>query len=667
MSIKEMGAIGEGIASYQDVLNAEQHTPLPQAKSTYELLQTAADKFGDKPALSFFLQTASHRMPEVYSYRALLQKIHRTANFFHQLGAGKDTVIAYILPNLPETHFVIWGGQASGIVAAINPLLEADAMVELLNAAGASILVTLAPFTGTDLWPKVQSTLAHIPTLKHLVLVNIVNHVTGLKGIAAKVLQKKAIWNQYGVHGVKKAVPDSVQVHDFNRAIRTQNPDTLLSNRQFDPQDYSSFFCTGGTTGTPKIAMRRHGNEVANTWSVGQLMGANIGPGKNIFCGLPLFHVNAVQVTGLLPFSRGAHVILGTPQGYRGEGVVSRFWEIVEHHKVNFFSGVPTLYASLLEYPLGQHDIRSLEYGLCGAAPLPVEVFRNFQQRTGLKILEGYGLTEGTCVSSVNPPLGERRLGSIGLRIPGQQMKAVELDESGAYMRDCAANETGVLVIAGPNVFAGYRIDSQNTGLWIDCGDGLRWLNTGDLGYQDNDGYFWLTGRKKELIIRGGHNIDPAAIEEPLHKHPAVQLIAAIGRPDAHAGEVPVAYVQLKPGSSVSEEELLAFAREHISERAAIPKRIYLIDAIPLTPIGKIFKPALKKQEIRSALIDALQDAGITCEDVLVQDDKHKGLSLDVRLPTSEAQQQATAAQVLGQFPFGFRLTSAEEDLNEPA
>src|SRR5690606_3406967 len=146
---------------------------------------------------------------------------------------------------------------------------------------------------------------------------------------------------------------------------------------------------------------------------------------------------------------------------------------------------------------------------------LPVEVFKSFQERTGLKILEGYGLTEGTCVSSVNPPLGEQRLGSIGLRIPGQQMKAVVLDDNGDYQRDCQVDEVGIIVISGPNVFAGYKVAEHNKGLWVDCGDGERWLNTGDLGREDAEGYFWLTGRKKELIIRGGHNIDPASIEAP--------------------------------------------------------------------------------------------------------------------------------------------------------
>ena len=167
-----------------------------------------------------------------------------------------------------------------------------------------------------------------------------------------------------------------------------------------------------------------------------------------------------------------------------------------------------------------------------------------------MRIVEGYGLTEGACVSSGNPAGAEPRIGSIGIRYPYQDMRALILDGD-KYVRDAETNEIGVIAIRGPNVFAGYLDPAHNLGIWIDR-DGETWLNTGDLGRQDADGYFWLTGRKKELIIRGGHNIDPKLIEEPLHRHPAVALAAAIGRPDPHAGEAPVAYVQLKEGHSVS-------------------------------------------------------------------------------------------------------------------
>jgi len=649
-----------GIKNQQDILAIEAAELPHEYSNTYDLIRNAAETYPNKPALSFFLQTSAYRRAKTWSYDQLLAAIHQTANFFHSLGADKDTVIAYILPNLPETHFVIWGGQATGIVAAINPLLEPSAMEELLNAANASILVTLSPFPGTDLWQKVEKVLDGVPSLKHLVLVNPADHVLGVKRIAARALQRQFEYQLYGLQGIHKAIPDRIRRHSFH-AIKKQPEDVLVSNRVIKSSDFSSFFCTGGTTGTPKIAMRRHQNEVANAWSTARFMGRNIGPGKNIFCGLPLFHVNAVQVTGLLPFSKGAHVILGTPQGYRGEGVIPQFWELVEHFKINFFSGVPTLYAALLDVPVKHHDISTLEYGLCGAAPLPLEVMRSFEKRTGLKMLEGYGLTEGTCVSSINPPEGERRAGSIGLRIPGQDMKAIVLDEQGEYLRDCSANEIGVLVISGANVFAGYIEDSQNKGLWIDCDDHRQWMNTGDLGYQDADGYFWLTGRKKELIIRGGHNIDPAVIEEPLHEHVAVQLAAAVGRPDAHAGELPVAYVQLKPGAHTSEAELMSFAREHISERAAIPRQIHIIKEMPVTPVGKIFKPALKKREIQSAVLQVLNDANIDVQHCDVLDDKKKGFLVKVAL--AQPDDIELAREQLGRFSLAIEIRAETSHL----
>ena len=643
-----------GARGLKDIVSAETGGLFDQAPaSTYELIQASAERHADLPALSFFLSVEGHKTPERWTYAELLADINRTANMFSRLGAGKDTVIAYILPNLPETHFVIWGGEAAGIVLAINPLLEGASIAELLKVAGATILVTLAPFPGTDLWPKVQPILADVLTLQHVVLVDLADHVPGIKGAVASLLQQRESWRLNGLGGVKGVVPDHVQVHDFRKAMKAERGDALVAPRTITSTDKSSFFCTGGTTGAPKIAMRRHGNEVANALMNGFVFGASMGPGKVIFCGLPLFHVNGAMVTGLVPFSQGAHVILGTPQGYRGKDVVKRFWEMVDYHRINFFSGVPTLYSSLLDVPTGDNDIGSLEFGICGAAPMPVEVFRTFEQRTGLRILEGYGLTEGTCVSSVNPPDGERRLGSIGIRLPGQKMKAVLLDEAGRYIRDCGPDEAGLIVISGPNVFDGYLQSEHNKGLWIDLGDGEIWLNTGDLGRRDADGYFWLTGRKKDIIIRGGHNIDPSVIEEALHGHPDVHLAAAIGRPDAHAGEVPVAYVQLKDGAARDEAALMAFAQTAISERAAIPKHIAIIDAMPLTGVGKIFKPDLRRREIGAAIHDELAKAGIEAS-VDVVDSQARGVAVMVQV--EEPARRAEAETVIGRFPFPFTV-----------
>jgi fatty-acyl-CoA synthase len=626
----------DGFATMRDVEAIEALGVPELPASTYELIRRGAELDPDAPALGFFLTVDEHRRPETWTYRQLLGRITQTANFFHRLGATKETVIAFVLPNLPETHFVIWGGQAAGIVLALNPLLEPAALAALLDAARAEIVVTLGPSFGSRMWQKVQPMLAGRSALRHVVLVNLADHVRGLEGASPSV-----------------TLPGHVQAHPFSR-IRDEEARSLASGRVFSASDASSWFCTGGTTGLPKLAMRTHGNEVANAWALAQATGDSIGPGKVLFCGLPLFHVNAVLVTGLLPFARGAHVILGTPQGYREDGVVRRFWEIVEHHRVNFFSGVPTLYSSLLQVPIGAHDISTLEYGLCGAAPMPTEVFRVFEQRTGVRILEGYGSTEATCVSSVNPPRGERRVGSIGLRLPGQHMKTVVLDEREAFVRDCAVDEVGVVVVSGPNVFAGYHDAAQNAGLWVDRGDGRWWLNTGDLGRTDADGYFWLTGRKKELIIRGGHNIDPAVIEEPLHRHPGVHIAAAVGRPDAHAGELPVAYVQPKRGATVGEAELMDFLRREITERAALPKHVRIVSEMPLTAVGKLYRPALRRREAKDALEAVLREANVPFRALDVVDDARRGMVVQVELDASASRD--LAREVLGRFPIPFAI-----------
>lgn len=634
------------ISSLGDIQAIEARPLSAQAfpASTYEVLRHSAQTFGDEPALSFFLEGRQFDRAQTYSYKELFAQLTRSANLFSRLGIGKGDVVAYLLPNLPETHFVLWGAEAAGIAFAVNPLLESPQIADLLDAAQARVLVTIAslPVPGADIWERLLPVLPRVRSLTHILRVDLAEHLDFKRKLALKALR------------LREQTPRTVgaaQVMDFHTELARESGRQLNSGRRIGAEDISSYFCTGGTTGSPKIATRTHRNEVADTWLAARVVDEGIGAGKVVYCGLPLFHVNACLVTGLLPFSRGAHVVLGSPQGYRGAGVIENFWKIVEHYGVNFFSGVPTLFAGLLQVPVGKADVSSLEFGLCGAAPMPLEVFRRFEQTTGIRILEGYGLTEGTCVSTVNPPEGERRIGSIGLRLPYQGMKAVLLDDDGVFQRDAAVDEPGHIVIAGPNVFPGYLDPDQNRDIWVDCGDGKKWLNTGDLGRQDAQGYFWLTGRRKELIIRGGHNIDPAVIEEPLHAHPDVALAAAIGRPDAYAGELPVAYVQLKPGGKADEQALLRYAEEAIGERAARPKRIHVIEQMPLTPVGKIYKPALKMREaedvVRSelALIDGLSIAGLQ----VLQESR--GLVVEARVQAPE-QACAAARAALGRYSF---------------
>lgn len=597
-----------GVRQLEDVhlIEAEQPDLIAGVRSTYDLLERGARRNLEATALSYFLRTEDHTQPVAWTHREWMARITQAANAFRRLGVNRDDVVAFILPNLPETHWTIWGGEAAGIVFAINPLIEPALMTELMNAARPKVLVTLAPTPGADIWEKAAEAAAHVPSLQHVLTVS---PLTYLRHPMAPVLKWVSRWKTPRKLGQARVQPLLPLIDAANAQALDFAAPSL--------DDKASFFCTGGTTGLPKIAVRTHRTEVANALELAATFGAEIqGAGRSVFCGLPLFHVNAQIGTGLTPWSVGAQVVLGTPQGYRAPGLIPRFWEIAAHHRFVFFSGVPTVYSALLQHPPQGQDLSELKYGVCGAAPMPVELFHRFQKETGVKILEGYGLTEGGCVSSINPPHGQARLGSIGLRLPWQAMQALVLDDQGRWLRDARCDEVGVLAIRGPNLFEGYLHASHNQGLWIERpnerGEMERWLNTGDLGRQDAEGYFWLTGRKKELIIRGGHNIDPKLIEEALHAHPAVALAAAVGRPDAHAGEVPVVHVQLRQGRAATEAELMQHAQSRVAERAAWPKHVRIVDTLPTTAIGKIFKPALTLQEMASVVREEAQALGVT-------------------------------------------------------
>jgi fatty-acyl-CoA synthase len=613
-------------------MTAISHTATPNdlaelPASTYALLHAAAGRFGNAPALTYIRDAAALHDAHTLSFRELLVKVTQAANLFHSVGIGAGDVVAYALPNLPETHFALWGAEAAGIAMAINPALPAEQAAELLRTAGARVLVTTASAAPGDFLASIAPHLASCPSLTHVFVVG---------------------------HATLPALPGQ-SVMDFRAEMNLQRGDALASGRLIRPHDPSSWFCTGGTTGVPKIAKRTHGNEVANARMIEIALAGHAGPGRNFFCGLPLFHVNAAMVTGLVPWLAGSHVVCGPANGYRDRAVIANFWALVEAYRINVFSGVPTIYGTLLQQPVSGHDLSSLDFAICGAAPMPVELFKRFEAATGIRILEGYGLTESACVASFNPIDGERRIGSIGQALPWQQMKCVILDESGCYLREAATDEVGVIALAGPNIFEGYNSKEHNATAWIDCHDEKRWFNTGDLGRREAEGYFWLTGRKKDLIIRGGHNIDPAAIEKPLLRHPDIALAAAVGRPDAHAGEVPVVYVQLRDGASVDEDELLAFAVRSIGERAAVPKAVRVVAQIPVTAVGKIFKPALIKREIEDVVRFEAARCGIVLEALDVTMDAKRGMVASVRARGSEL----ALRSALGHYAFATEFTEA--------
>jgi fatty-acyl-CoA synthase len=570
------------------------------AFNTYDLIKNGVAINPDATAISFFLSGDTYDQPMKVTYHELMSNITRTANLFHDLGVGPHDVISYLLPNLPHTHYVLWGGEAAGIVNPINPLLEPATIAEICQAAGTKVLVALAEFPESDIWEKVLKIRKDIPNLKAIIRI-------------------------MGPGDEKEGI------YGYDEIIGNYNGEKLDSNRKIDPRDRASMYHTGGTTGTPKLAPHTHFNEAVMAFMLGAA--AVLYTGEATLCGLPLFHVNGTMVTGSTPFSIGAHVVLLGPRGYRDPSVMQNFYKIVDHYKAVSFSSVPTVLSVLLDIPKGDADISSLRYAICGAAPLSVELFKRFEAHSGMKILEGYGLTEGTCASSFNPYYGQQKIGSIGLRLPYMQMKVFIVDGEGNFEREADTDEIGAVCIQGPNVFNGYLDDAHNRGIWPKEG----WLNTGDQGRKDADGYVWLTGRTKELIIRGGHNIDPAAIEDPLYQLEGVQVAAAVGQPDSHAGETPVAYVQLQENVELTEADILTYLKDNIGERAAVPKEVFIVDEIPLTPVGKIFKPSLRWQSIQRVYeteLQALDDLAEKIE-VSVNEDKIHGAIAEITLKSA--------------------------------
>jgi fatty-acyl-CoA synthase len=599
---------------------------------TYGLLRTACERHGDRIALR--LLTAGHPDAPVRSitYADLLAGVHRSANALHALGVGARTPVALLLPNLIENHLALWGAQATGIASPINPLLDEAYITQICRETGAEVIVAPGPVAGADrgadLWAKAVRVAERLPAVRALVQVDL---PTALNGPAPGHCRAPV--------GERPAGRD-VQVLDFHTLLDQAAPTHLVSARVFGEDEPCAYFHTGGTTGWPKIAVHSHRNEAFLAW----VLASGFGADNVLLSGLPLFHVNGALVTGLAAFHAGFEVVLLTPGGYRTPGVIDRFWDIANHFGATGFSAVPTLFAALAARPLPPEGIATLRHAICGAAPLPPQVAADFERATGLRLHEGYGLTEGTCVSALNPPLGERCLGTVGVRLPYQDLRLFRIDAQGQAIGEAAPGEVGVIGIRGPNVFPGYLREADNARLWLAEG----WLNTGDLGRFDAQGRLVLAGRAKELIIRGGHNIDPALIEDALGSHPAVAMAAAVGQPDRHAGELPVAYVALRRDAQATQADLLAHARRSIPERAAVPVRIEVLPALPLTAIGKVAKPQLRLAATDHVLNEALDLEGLRGVRAQTRLSPEAGTVVDLRGP---AGQRDAAMALAGQYP----------------
>lgn len=548
--------------------------------STYAALQRAATLWPDRAAVTVMPDADRWQQAGTRTFSELLADVHRAANMLRQKGVQRNTPVALISPNCDELITATLAAQLAGIAAPVNGALSSDHIAHLVERSGARTLVAAGPELDEASWRAAE----------HLV--------------AAGVIDTVLVLRPTGDRDASTTVPaiEGATVRYFSD-FRPGDDGSIFDGEAPASTDLAALFHTGGTTGKPKPAAHTHANEVADAW----MIAANtvLDQDSVLFAGLPLFHVNALVVTLLAPMLRGQHAVWAGPLGYRDPALYANFWKIVAHHGISAMSAVPTVYAVLSQCPVDA-DISSLRYALVGAAALPAAVRADFESRTGVPLIEGYGLTEATCASVRSFP-DHPRPGSVGQRLPYQQVKTVKIDDDGQW-HDLPAGAVGNLAISGPTVFPGYVTARTSTGHVLDGLGKLNggWLDTGDLAWVDGDGFVHLTGRAKDLIIRGGHNIDPAMIEDALLAHPEVTGVAAVGRPDVHSGEVPVAYVTLQPDPSATPESLRQWAVEHVSESAAAPKSVIIIDTIPVTAVGKPYKPALRADATRSAVRDAL-------------------------------------------------------------
>jgi len=483
-------------------------------------------------------QTFIYWRDEEISYRTLNEGANRVANGLRALGVGKGDVVSVYLPNCPE-FFYTWFGivKLGAVFGPVNAMFKGDEVRHVLSDSGAVVAVTSQALLDT-----IKAARGECPALREVIC---------LEGQAPGAMAFEELMEQ----------PPELE------------PVALARD------DLTAIVYTSGTTGRPKGAMLSHFNYVWDTMAAVDVM--PIQPGQDrLGLILPLFHVNA-QLTSLSQLYVGGAVAMWERFS------PSDFWETVQHYRPTTFSAVPTMLSILLAVPRPEGlDTSSLRYVICGAAPLPLDIFERFEEAFDLRILEGYGLTEATCVSSLNPYWGIRKVGSIGLPLRGQPMKIVDDN-----MNELPPGEFGEIVVKGPNVMMGYYNNPEATTETIVNG----WVRTGDIGYTDEDGYFFIVDRKKEMIIRGGENIYPREVEEVLFSHPKIAEAAVIGRPDPIWGEEIVAVIVPQPGQTLTLEEVQEFCKERMASYKA-PRQVEFREDLPKTVTGKVAKKALREE-----------------------------------------------------------------------
>lgn len=556
------------IASHADIerIESRPYAEYMAHACVFDALADAASRHGDRAALTFVVDADMPAATTRWTHREFLADVRRAANAFRALCDGDEPRVALLLPAIPQMVFALWGAETAGVACPINYLLTTEHIAGLIDASGANLLVALGPNPELDIWSRVAGLRARCPGLKRVLAVG-------------------------GADGAD----------DFDAVLAAQPGDALAFDRTIRADTLAALFHTGGTTGAPKLAQHTHGNQLHSAWSAAQMYAMD--ERDVVINGFPLFHVAGSLVYGLSTLLSGGELVLPTLLGMRNARFVPRYWDVVERHRVTFLAVVPTILSTLLGVDPKEADLTSVRAAFTGGSPLPPELAAAFEERYRIPVRNILGMTECAGVVSIEPFLDVRRPGSCGLPLPYTRVEAVGADGSAS-----PPGEPGVLRLRGPNVGPGYTDARRNPGTFSDDG----WLVSGDIGHVDERGIVFITGRAKDVIIRGSHNIEPALIEEALMRHPDVQFAAAVGAPDEYAGEVPVAFVVPRAGATIEPQSLLDFVRRYIAEPPAHPKRVDLLEALPLTAVGKVYKPALRLRAIERVIVDRLERDGLS-------------------------------------------------------
>jgi long-chain acyl-CoA synthetase len=549
------------------------HLDYPDVPMHY-FLEEVATASPDVTATIFGGVVSGELLDAKLSYKELNDLVNRLANALTALGVKKGDRVALYLPNCPQYIIAYYATfKAGAIVAPNNPMYVPRELEFQLNDSGAETIICLS-----RLYPYVRQVRANT-RLKNVIVTNIKEYFPP---------RLKAVFEQFVEEKEGHRVTLGTDEHWFQDLL-TGAPATP-PKVQVKPGDTAVLLYTGGTTGVPKAAEITHKNVVANALQCKEWV-ANVPkePPDITIVALPLYHSYAMTVCmNNAILQKMPMILIPDPRN------LEHLLKSIDRHQPTFFPGVPTMYTAVINYPeLSKYNIRCIKACLSGAAPLPVEVQTKFQALTRARLIEGYGLSEATPVTHDNPLFGDNRIGTIGVPFPDTDSKIVDV-ETGKI--ELPPGEPGELIVKGPQVMKGYWNKPEETRLALRDG----WLYTGDIAVMDQDGYFKIVDRKKDMIIAGGYNIYPRDVEEVLYQHPQVLEAAVVGIADLYRGETVKAYVVLKPGETATTEDIIAFCRERLAA-FKVPKMVEFRETLPKTMIGKILRRQLVEEQAKAA------------------------------------------------------------------